>query len=204
MTKNEIKKLIWALTKDLALINKAKAAYKNDDTNDYWQRVYEYLQIALPPKSAKKAKRKSGLRLTEDQKKRYLQAHNDWYKHKYPNAYKDGHYIEPLQVDIGTSNGLQSFIVNYLDWTGCYGNRINTMGRQIGGKWIKSSTKKGTGDIMAIIKGMSVTFEVKIGKDKASEHQLKQQSRIKQAGGRYFFIKTVEDFFTQLDLILEK
>ena len=201
MTTPEIKAAIWAFTKDLSLINKAKAYYVNDDSPEYWQRVFDYIQIALPPPSRKPAKKKSGVKLTPEHLRRYRDAHESWFKAEYPNTYKDGHYtgMEPEQPDVGTANGLQTFIVNYLDWNGGYGNRINTMGRQINGKWIKGSTKKGTGDVSGIVNGKAITFEVKIGRDKPSDKQLLQQSRIKRAGGEYFFVKTVQEFFEYYD-----
>jgi hypothetical protein len=214
-----LKAQIWQLTHDLKLIEQAKAyclprscrppyhqdPFASSDPHNaaYWQRVLDYITIRIP--TGKRRKRKSGVKLTPEQYARYQQAHEAWYRLEYPLGYNAGHYqgMEPSAPDVGASGGLTSFIVNYLDWTGNYGNRINTMGRKIGDKWIKGATKKGTGDISGIVNGRHVTWEVKIGSDRPSDKQLLQQSKIKRAGGEYFFVATVGEFFCQFDGLLQ-
>jgi hypothetical protein len=66
---------------------------------------------------------------------------------------------------------------------------------------IKSATKKGTADINAVINGRACHFEVKIGKDSASEDQLKEQKKVRAAGGIYEFTPTVDLFFQIYDQI---
>ena len=202
MTTPEIKAAIWAFTKDLSLINKAKAYYVNDDSPEYWQRVFDYIQIALPPPSRKPAKKKSGVKLTPEHLRRYRDAHESWFKAEYPNTYKDGHYqgMEPEQPDVGTANGLTGFVVNYITWK--YGNatRVNVEGRQLkDGTRIKSSTRPGTADVTSTIKSKSVKWEIKVGRDKPSPAQIKEQQRECRAGGEYFFVKTVQEFFEYYD-----
>ena len=132
----------------------------------------------------------------------------------YPNAWRDGHYSPPVPPKVATSNGLTKAIVSYLGWMGAYGNRINTMGRRIGGteitesgmrlktdKWIKSSTKSGTPDIDCIINGMSVKIEIKIGRDIQSKAQERAQQMIERAGGKYYIVKTIDEFFDLYDKI---
>jgi hypothetical protein len=46
-------------------------------------------------------------------------------------------------------------------------------------------------------------WEVKVGKDKPSEYQLKEQQREIKAGGLYFFVHNPDEFFEQLDTIIE-
>ena len=148
-------------------------------------------------------------------KDRYQIAHEDWFKIKYPNAYKDGFYLEPKLPKINESNGLTTFICNYLSWRDHRATRINVSGRLVEGKekqasgvtlgvkkWIKSSTRKGTADISATIKGRSVMIEIKVGKDKPREDQLLEQARERKAGGVYEFIKTPDEFFALYDLVL--
>lgn len=148
-------------------------------------------------------------------KKRYEIAHEEWFKIKYPNAYKDGFYLEPKMPKINESNGLTTFICNYLSWRDHRATRINVSGRLVEGKekqasgvtlgvkkWIKSSTRKGTADISATIKGRSVMIEIKVGKDRPREDQLLEQARERKAGGVYEFIKTPEEFFELYDLVL--
>lgn len=142
--------------------------------------------------------------ITRESITRYLIAHVEWFKRTLPVSYKDGHYVPPKVPDTRTSNGLQRFIVNYLDWTGNYGNRISTTGRQIKDKhgqtkWIKGQTKTGTGDVGGIVRGRSVTFEVKVNRDTPSDKQLARQSQIRAAGGEYFFTHSPEEFFVQYD-----
>lgn len=146
---------------------------------------------------------------------RYKIAHEEWFKIKYPNAYKDGFYLDPKIPKINESNGLTTFICNYLSWREHRATRINVSGRLVDSKekqasgvtlgvkkWIKSSTRKGSADISATIKGRSVMIEIKVGKDKPREDQLLEQERERKAGGLYEFIKTPDEFFELYDLVL--
>lgn len=81
------------------------------------------------------------------------------------------------------------------------------MGRMVGGRWIHSTTRKGTADISATIRdkngiGRSLMIEIKIGSDKASVHQLAEQAKERAAGGIYEFVSTPEQFFELFDKIL--
>jgi hypothetical protein len=76
------------------------------------------------------------------------------------------------------------------------------MGRKVGNKWIKSSTRKGTADVTATIRGRSCKFEVKVGRDKPRPEQLKEQERERASGGVYEFIGTPEDFYAVYDMIV--
>lgn len=134
---------------------------------------------------------------------RYREAHrkakyNIWTSNgEYPDR-----YFKPDTPRVATANGLTDFICKFLTWEGHHANRINVQGRKIGNKWIKSSTKKGTADIHAIIKGRSVSIEIKVGKDKPSADQLSEQTKIRAAGGIYEFISTPEQFFDLYDFLL--
>lgn len=141
-------------------------------------------------------------------KQRYQVAHEQWFRNQYPNAYKDGFYLEPKIPKVDTANGLTTFICNYLSWMGHRATRINVMGRLIDGvekqpsgakigvkKWLPSSTRKGTADISATIKGRSVMIEIKVGRDKPRPDQLKEQERERRAGGIYEFLSTPDEFF---------
>lgn len=135
-------------------------------------------------------------------KERYNDAHHEYYKVKYPNVVADGLYCSPILPKYKTANGLTKFITNYILWAGWRATRVNTMGRQVGGKWIPGTTRKGTADISATIKGRSIMIEIKVGKDKASEYQLKEQELERKSGGIYEFISTPEEFFTLYDYVL--
>lgn len=135
-------------------------------------------------------------------KQRYNEAHQIWFKQRCPEAYKDGHYTEPTMPKIFTGNGLNTFIENYLTWMGYRATRINVSGRKLQGKWIKSSTRTGSADVSSTINGRSVQWETKVGADKASPAQLREQQRERAAGGEYFFVKTAESFLNIFDQIV--
>lgn len=148
-------------------------------------------------------------------KQRYNVSHETWFKIKYPNAYKDGFYLEAKFPKVDSANGLTTFICNFLSWMDHRATRINVSGRLVDGvekqpsgntigvkKWIPSSTRKGTADISATIKGRSVMIEIKVGKDKPRPEQLAEQIRERKAGGIYEFISTPDEFFELYDFIL--
>lgn len=145
--------------------------------------------------------RRKTARLPAEIAARYIAAHEAWFRSEYPAAHKDGHYILPVVPDTSKSNGLQTFIINYLGWTGNRATRINVQGRMIGDKYIPSATKKGSADVSSTIRGASVMWEIKVGRDKPSPAQLKEQARERKAGGEYFFTHSAEEFFEQLDSI---
>jgi len=148
----------------------------------------------------KKVKRKRST-IPPELIQRYNDAHKAWFKERFPLTFSDGHYLEPKMPDTGTANGLTQFIIEYLTWQGCRATRISSAGRQVNGIFIPGSTRKGSADISSTIKGKSVMFEIKIGSDKPSPAQLKEQALERKAGGEYLFIKTVEEFFIQYDLV---
>jgi hypothetical protein len=135
-------------------------------------------------------------------KQRYQQAHEKWFKETYPTAYADGHYAPPKYPIITKANGLTLFCMNYTNFMGYRATRINTTGRQVGGKWIKGTTRRGTADLSLTLKGKSVMIEIKIPPDKPSEHQLKEQAKERAAGGIYEFISTPEQFFELFDRVV--
>lgn len=132
-------------------------------------------------------------------KQRYQQAHEHWFKHNTQSAYNDGHYAPPKYPDVRKANGLTLAISNFVNWNGYRATRISTTGRQVGGKWIYGNTRKGTADLSITIKGRAIMVEIKVGADKASDHQLKEQAKERAAGGVYEFISTIEQFFELYD-----
>lgn len=139
-------------------------------------------------------------------KDRYNEAHKLWSVKEHPNCVKDGFYCEPVFPPVHKSGGLTKFIVNYATWCGCYGNRINTTGRKIYDQkkkkdvWITGTTKKGTGDIILCMPGGKMLWlEVKIGNDTPSDKQLREQRRVRSAGGEYLFVKTAQQYLDIFD-----
>lgn len=135
-------------------------------------------------------------------KLRYQQAHEKWFKHEYPSAYNDGYYCAPKMPPVGTANGLTTFIMNFIKWEGYRATRINVSGRQIKGKWIPSSTRRGTADISATLRGKSVMIEIKVGRDKPRPEQLAEQERERNAGGVYEFIHNPDEFLELYDKLV--
>lgn len=141
-------------------------------------------------------------------KDRYLKAHKDWFKDEYPNAFKDGHYSPPVYPKVEKANGLTQWVVNFLTWSGFYGNRINTQGqfmvekykgRIVSTGFRPSNTRRGTADIHCIIEGRHVSIEIKVGRDTIKPHQLKERARIEKSGGLYWVIMSPEEFLNKFD-----
>lgn len=110
-----------------------------------------------------------------------------------------------------TANGLTKCIIDWVTFNGGQAERITSSGRVIDNrityenvlnqrvtigstKYIPGTSTKGTADISAIIAGRSVKIEVKIGKDRQSEAQIKYQQSVERAGGVYIIAKTFDEF----------
>jgi hypothetical protein len=145
---------------------------------------------------------------------RYRQAYLAYTARETPTFYEmsGGDNMKVTIPNVGKSNGLTKFITNYLTWQGHRATRINSTGRLIDGqqrqesgailtvkKWIPGTTRRGTADVSSTIRGRSVMFEVKVGRDRPSEYQLKEQELERKAGGEYFFTHDPDEFFAQYD-----
>ena len=139
-------------------------------------------------------------------RERYEQAYRANFAVANPTAHADHGFIKTSFPPVHTSNGLTMAIINYLNWNGHNADRTGTQGRMIkaGGQWkrIHAANRRGTADISSTIRGRSVKWEVKIGKDKASPEQIDEQLRERRAGGEYFFVKTMGEFFEVYDKLL--
>ena len=113
-----------------------------------------------------------------------------------------------------TANGLTRCIIDFLKYSGCQAERINTTGRpvdkrqivtnvigqrrQIGSvEWIRSGSTPGSADISATIRGRSVKIEVKCkatGDNYQSAGQKLYQQQIEVAGGLYFIARDFHSF----------
>jgi hypothetical protein len=149
---------------------------------------------------------------TPDWRSRYTTAYRAYQDETAPSMVKDHGYIATTFLKTATANGLTQAICKFLLWSGHRATRINVTGflekgaeTQPSGtvltvnKWRKSSTRKGTADISATIRGRAVMIEIKVGRDRPSEAQLKEQALERKAGGVYEFIHTIEEFFTWYD-----
>ena len=136
---------------------------------------------------------------------------------KHPNMHPDC-IPRPVYSD-KTANGLTKMVIDWITLNGGQAERISNMGRYIdsskvvtnvlgqrikigSGKFIPGAGTNGTADISSTIRmningriiGVSVKWEVKIGKDRMSEHQKKYQLEIEGADGYYFVVRSFDDF----------
>ena len=106
-----------------------------------------------------------------------------------------------------TANELTKSIIDWINFSGGSANRINTQGQVRKEKvqlafgnvreiirFTPSSTRKGTADIHAVMQGRHLSIEIKIGNDKLSDYQVKEQARITNAGGLYYVAKDMQSF----------
>jgi hypothetical protein len=131
-------------------------------------------------------------------------------KNRYPNVPEYGR-VSPRYSD-KTANGLTRCIIDFINFKGGQAERISNTGRPIDRRqtytdaagftrtigsieWIKGSGKNGTADISATIRGRSVKIEVKIGRDKQSNEQIKYQRQVEDAGGFYVIAKDFGGFY---------
>jgi len=135
-------------------------------------------------------------------KQRYRSAHEQDFKTKYPQAYASGKYFATKMPDTSKANGLTQAIIKFLLWSGHRATRVASSGRMIKGKFIPGTTRRGAADISATVHGRSVMIEVKVGADKPSEYQLREQELERKAQGVYEFIRSFEEFLKMYDLLL--
>jgi hypothetical protein len=136
----------------------------------------------------------------------------------YPNV--PDHGMNPVKYEDKTANGLTKCILDFLNLSGHFAERINTMGRMIDGrkqvtdiigrtktigtaKYIPTTGTKGSSDISATINGKSVKIEVKIGSDRQSKYQIEYQERTEKSGGIYLIAKDFESFYNDYKKIIE-
>lgn len=115
-------------------------------------------------------------------------------------AARDFGVPRPTPYNDKTANGLTRCVCDFLKFSGHYSNRINSMGIQRRTKagemrWSYGATNKGTADIDAIINGVPVKIEIKIGNDRMSEAQFREQERVQRAGGQYIVVSSMDQFF---------
>jgi len=129
--------------------------------------------------------------------KRYAEAHYKMSCEKYPTAIKNGLYCNPKFPDVKTTNGITTFIINLINWSGGLAERTGTEGRVIKGKDYKTAdggtivgktiriknSGKGATDIAVTWKGRTIKIEVKNKhtKDRFKEIDTKTGKQSKQA-----------------------
>ena len=129
------------------------------------------------------------------------------------------HIATTMHSDKDT-NSLTRCVLDWLKFEGWQGERISTTGKYIdsreqftdvlgrtrtigSGKFIPGQGTKGSADISSTVKGRSVKWEIKFGKDRQSDAQKRYQEQIEKAGGYYFIVKTFDDFLITYDDLLK-
>lgn len=103
-----------------------------------------------------------------------------------------------------TANRLTQQVLRVINMQpGCFAFRVNNTGIYDPTKEIfrKAHTQKGISDIIAVVRGLSVFIEVKVGKDRMSEDQIRFKYETERAGGIYFECREIDPFlifFTNL------
>ena len=121
------------------------------------------------------------------------QLSQEYLKTKHPSVPE--HCLPNVKYSDKTANGLTKCIIDFIQYNRGQAERISVVSRKVAGKFVKSTMTKGTADISATIKGLSVKIEVKIGKDRQSEEQKQYEQDIVNAGGYYFIAKDFNSFY---------
>lgn len=84
------------------------------------------------------------------------------------------------------------------------GRQIDDPGTHGGKRWIKGTTKKGTGDAdLTLPNGKNLKVEVKIKGDRPRPEQIAMQQRVRKTGAHYEFISSMVQFYEIYDRIME-
>jgi hypothetical protein len=148
-------------------------------------------------------------------KARYKESYEAWQLTAYPASSRDFGVLSTKYPKVETHNGLINFMLSFLKWNNHRATRINNQGRIISGiepgeaggyfktiKRIQSTTRNGTADVSATIKGRAVMLDAKVGMDKPSIAQLEEQELERASGGVYEFIHTPEEMITWYDAFI--
>ena len=99
---------------------------------------------------------------------------------------------QPLvSKSVTDTNGITKLIVDYLRYV--YGSksirRISSEGKWRQGIGYIRSENKGLSDIEGFCNGRFISIELKVGKDKQRESQIKRQKEVESDGGIYYLCK---------------
>lgn len=86
-----------------------------------------------------------------------------------------------------TAGGLTQCIISYVRLQGAFVSRLNNQGVYRGGRYTRSTARRGLPDILITGRdGRSIFTEVKVKKDRMSQWQKAVRDDQQQAGGLYF------------------
>lgn len=160
--------------------------------------MYEELRAALEAKEAEERMRKAN-RVTiryvkPDSIKAFEQEVYERDCRKFPRI--DPAYIARTKFEDKTANGLTKLVCAWINFHGGNARRVNTGGiyNPKTKKYRFSGATNGAADISATWHGKSLQIEIKAGKDRPREEQLRQQARERAAGGIYEFVHNFDEF----------
>lgn len=104
--------------------------------------------------------------------------------------------IKPHFV-VKNANTLTYTVKRCLELHGCYVTRVQSQGQwnQTLGRFTRSTTRRGTADLHAVINGRHVSIEIKWGRDQLSTRQRQTAQEVQQAGGIYLTVKDYDTFW---------
>jgi hypothetical protein len=117
---------------------------------------------------------------------------------RYPLPVKDFFYSTTGHRQY-LSKFLESVITKLVNKSGNFAKKVETTGAKIKTKtgkeiYVKAGHKvKGEPDVMAIINGAAVYFEVKVGRDRLSTDQVTMIARLERSGARVYVVRTVDE-----------
>lgn len=102
-----------------------------------------------------------------------------------------------------TANGLTNLICFWINFYGGNARRVNTGGiyNPKTKKFRFSGSTNGAADISATWHGKSLQIEIKAGKDRPRENQLRQQALERAAGGIYEFVHNFDEFLKLIETL---
>ena len=133
------------------------------------------------------------------------------YKHRYQDKTIPEYARHKKRFSDRTANTLTQSIITWIRLHGGFAERVNVQGRPIDRTkvvtntlgqrhvigsidWIPGGGQRGSADIHATIAGRAVYVEIKIGRDRLSEHQKKYRDQVERAGAKYWIVRTFNDF----------
>lgn len=111
----------------------------------------------------------------------------------------DKRHLAPRRFRDDSASGLTTCIVTYAKLTGHFASRLNNMGVYRNGRYTRSTARRGLPDILITKDGRSLFIEVKVRKDRMSDHQRKVQQEQQQSGGLYMVASSFAQFKTWFD-----
>jgi hypothetical protein len=117
---------------------------------------------------------------------------------KHPNIKRE--HLAPRKFRDDSANSLTAAIIAYAILTGAFASRLNNQGVYRNGKYTRSTARRGLPDILITGKnGLSIFVEVKVKKDRMSQHQEEVRDDQQRAGGLYYEAHDFTTFKTWFD-----